>query len=305
MKIYSFVKDFSIWDYYSLKKSKLILHKISQFPFVQYPNGIPCFEANLYLLHLVKKGHSTLNKGSISKYASNISHLISYCYSNNITKITNIKNHHFIDLIKSLTNEINQKNNKRIRQNNQVITIGNQCIDFLFFVQNFYSLPSFIGTNSSCNILVTYKSKKYQKISKNIHNPYFYTHSSFPHRNNQKTKLPISFEAIQKLRSYIKSKYDRPEAFRNLCIIEALEFTGARRNEICLLSISDVIEALESQIGSPLLKLTTLKNKKNSYRYIPVPRNFLENLSIYIRYFRKAIISKTIGVSNDHGQSKT
>lgn len=301
MATYSFVKDFTIWDYYSEKKSKLESIKIPNFPFIEYPNGLPCFEANLYLLKLLKEGHSTFNKGSISKYASNLSHLVNYCYYNKIIKFSELSDNQFTDLIKSLTTEIDPITNLRVRQNNQVRTIGNQCIDLLFFIQNLYNISNLIGTTSSYKIRVIYKSKANLKSTRQTTRNGYYIHHSFPQQNNIKTKFPVSFHAIKKLREYIKSNYERPLAFRQLCIIETLEYTGARRAEVCLLKVQDVINALKCPSNSPSLRLTTLKNKKKRERFVPIPRNFLENLSIYIRFFRKNLISKTIGLQNDHG----
>lgn len=301
MANYSFIKNLNIWDHYSYRDAKLVTRIIPAFPFIQYPNGMPCYEANLYLLNFLKKGHSTLNKGSISKYASNISHLVNYCYENKISKFSELNDNHITDLIKKLIFETNPITNFRVRQNNQVITIGTQCLDFLFFVQYLYNFTNLIGTKSSFKIKVIYKSKDRRKRSKRSQYDGYYIHQSFPHQNNKKTRVPVSFHAIKKLREYIKSNYERPLAFRHLCMVETLEFTGARRAEVCLIKVQDVIDALKSSPNSPSLKLTTLKNKKNQQRFVPVPRNFLENLSIYLRFFRKAVISKTIGLENDHG----
>lgn len=301
MAAYSYVRDLNIWDHYSYRGSKLVTQFLPIFPFIQYPSGMPCYEANLYLLIFLKKGHSTFNKGSISKYASNISHLINYCYYNKIYKFSELNDNHITDLIKQLTFETNPVTNLRVRQNNQVIKIGTQCLDFLFFVQSLYKFTNLIGTNSSFKIKVTYKSKEIKKRANHSLYDGYYIHQSFPHQNNKKTRNPVSFYAIKKLREYIKSNYERSSAFRHLCMVEAFEFTGARRAEICLIKVQDVIDALQSSSSSPSLKLTTLKNKKNKQRFVPVPRNFLENLSIYFRFFRKPIISRTIGLQNDHG----
>lgn len=301
MATYSFIKQFTIWDHYSEKKSKLESIKVPAFPFIQYPNGLPCYEANLYLLKFLKEGHSTFNKGSISKYASNISHLVNYCYYNKINKFSSLNDNQFTDLIKTLTAEVDPITKLRVRKNNQVITIGNQCIDFLFFIQNLYKISNLIGTTSLYKIKVIYKSKATREKAKNGFRNGHYIHYSFPHQNNKKTRLPVSFHAIKKLREYIKSSYVRPLAFRQLCIVETLEYTGARRAEVCLLKVQDIIDALTTPSKSPLLRLTTLKNKKKKERVVPVPRNFLENLSIYIRFFRKPLILKSIGMQNDHG----
>lgn len=58
-KVYSLQNNVAIFDYYSLTKEKPIFLQAQNIPFLFYPNGVPCFEANAYMLHLFKQNLST------------------------------------------------------------------------------------------------------------------------------------------------------------------------------------------------------------------------------------------------------
>lgn len=45
-KVYSLQNNVAIFDYYSLTKEKPIFLQAQNIPFLFYPNGVPCFEAN-------------------------------------------------------------------------------------------------------------------------------------------------------------------------------------------------------------------------------------------------------------------
>ena len=102
---------------------------------------------------------------------------------------------------------------------------------------------------------------------------------------------------IETLKEFIGNHNDKALRIRNLCLIETLEQTGARRSEVLLLKVSDVKNALKSTDISPSLKIFNLKKLfDNTYRYIPVPRIFLLNLNSYIHTsFQYEVI-----ISNKH-----
>ena len=298
-KIYKILSDFEIYDYYSHRNNSIQKLAVDNCPIIFFPDNTPCFEANSYIIDLLLKGHSQINGGTLKTYATNISFIIKFCYENKILKISDLTNDDFIEFINNLKNEKNERG-KYNRKPNQIINIGQRCIDFLLFIQELYDLKSFIGIGSKFQIRLIKKNAKqgYYKNNKGFH----YSHSSFPYNISVLKKQPISKENSIKLRKYLASKNNDELRSRDLCIFDCFEITGARRDEIRSLKIQDVIDALQSNELYPSLRLITLKTKRpNDFRLVPVPRTLLNSLSLYIRRYRKKIIQNTIGLANDHG----
>lgn len=290
---YKTISNCKIYNYYNYLNNSIEYLDNCSLPILTYPNHQPCIEANAYMVYLYKLNFSTHDGGTLKKYASYINHLLKYIYSSNeISKLSQLDDNHFSIFIHSLISPL--------RSNNQIVRIGKECINFIFFVSNFYSFNNLIGTSSNCKIKVSVNSKK-NNYSKSSSRSYF--HSSFPITSNPNKVYPISVEAITKLRQLIIQNYNHSTRFRNLCLLDALEQTGARRSEIIRIKVSDILTAskiAKEYDSSPLLQLSTLKRRDGiNTRKVPVPNNFINNLIKYIRDFRNPII-KAKGL-NDHG----
>lgn len=289
-KLYTIVKNTKVYDFYKFDSNSLIFSTINDFPFMTYPNNQPIFELNSYLLTLFFNGKSSFDGGTLKTYAKQISHLIRFCYKKNINKISDLNDDSFCLFIYELKNEKFNEHSKR--SNSHVISIGKQCINFLFYVAKLYSLDNFIGEEDFNAIRVI---KAYQSHNKSKTKTVFYSHRSFPKPSAAKKRLPIGESTIAKLKDHVINKTsDKDIGFRNLCYLEALEQTGARRSEILLLKTSHIQNALKNNWGNdslPQLEVPTLKrgNRIDS-RSIPVSKNFLQNLSFYIRKIRKKYI---------------
>lgn len=291
---YKNISNCKIYNYYNYLNSSIEYLDNCSLPILTYPNHQPCVEANAYMIHLYKLNFSTHDGGTLIKYASYINHLLKYIYfSNEISKFSQLDDNHFSNFIHSLISPL--------RSNNQVVRIGKECINFIFFISFFYSYNNLIGTISNCKIKVYINSKKKLNYSKATSRSYF--HLSFPITSNPKKVYPISVEAITKIRQLIIQNYNHIIRFRNLCLLDALEQTGARRSEIIKIKVSDVMAAnriAKEFDSSPLLQLSTLKRRDGiTTRKVPVPNNFINNLIKYIREFRNPIL-KAKGL-NDHG----
>ena len=289
------IDNFILFNYYSIIDEELKFFKKGSIPMIYYPNGIPCFEANCYMLEQVKLSKSQKHRGgSLRTYANNIYHLVKFCFYNKktIPSFSSLNDNLFKEFINSLIIEVDPKTNQRKRENNQVIKIGRECIKFLFFIQKIYKLQYFIGTDSFNAIYVFEKKSNYANL-RTKHKNKTYDHLSFPYKSPLKRRFPISDSKIETLKECIGNHNDKALRIRNLCLIETLEQTGARRSEVLLLKVSDVKNALKSTDISPSLKIFNLKKLfDNTYRYIPVPRIFLLNLNSYIRKYRTSIIKK-------------
>ena len=86
---------------------------------------------------------------------------------------------------------------------------------------------------------------------------------------------------------------------RRQCYITLLESIGARRGELSLLKVEDVLSA--ASLNASQLKLPTLKQEDDSFRMIPIPKVLLPGLLLYIRVYRRKVLRETVGLKNDDG----
>ena len=283
-KLFSNVKNFTIPDYYSTTKECIKLCHIECLPFMTYPNGNPCYEANSYLIYKLKFGYSQRNGGTYKIFANHLTHFIRFTFhSDNVFNFSQYDNHLFSDFIDYLHNDDN------IRSNNQIIRIAYQVIDFLFYLSDLYNLKNFIGVGKKFKISLN--SRKKQKTALKFESTFF--HYSFPPPCPQKKRYPISLADYNKLLEYLSNIDNESLRLRNLSLIQALENTGGRRTEVCSLTVESLRSALKSDSNSPLIKFTSLKSlyhKKT--RVIPVSRTFLLNLKFYVQYYRNPILKK-------------
>lgn len=294
--------EFEIWDYYSHISAELKTRSIKDIPFIRWPNRLPCIEANLFMLSQFNKSLSRRVKGgTLRTYAFNLSHLLRFCFDSQIN-IIDLTEGRFTLFIRGLQAEKTSMGD-RVRTNNQVIKIGRTCIDFLRFVADFHAVENFIGQENFNAIKV--EEKEFKIVPEDSKKPiikYYWQHNSFPSPDNKNKRHPISDDAVKALKKVIRSQIDSKLMKRNLCLFQAYEQTGGRRTEIAMLKVSDVKKAYESELECPMLRLQTLKRKdQNSFRQVPVPWIFIDNLMDYISTNRRRIIRKTIGIGNDHG----
>jgi site-specific recombinase XerD len=293
-KIYKILKNTTLYDFYSYREEKAIIIKAQNIPFITYPNFLPCFEANAYMYRLYRRNLSTLNNGgSLKTYAVMITHLIKYIYEKKPKlRFSDLDDNHMFDFINNLK--------KRKISNNRIISIFIKCIDFLFFISELYNKPYLIGVGNKFQIKLTLKRSTNYK--KNYNKANSYTHLALPRPDYDIPILPISIENIKKIRNIVLLKKDSSIKFRNLCILDLLEFTGARRTEIMLLTTHNIKNSnrFDPNAVLPLLQFKTLKKRGvNNIRYVPIPHNLLNNLLKYIRQYRAPIIKK-LGIQ-DHG----
>lgn len=303
-----YIKNHVLWDGFNPLEDKLnTLKPIRKYPFITYPNGKPCYEANIYIRKLVQQGLSTFgNKGgTVHSYASQITQLVDFVYKNKI-ELSQLKNSVFTLFINSLSAEMRTDKITPKKQANTVISIGSRCIDFLRLVQDVNHLKFFIGTEpeNSINITAVKKSRKYDGYSGACTTTSF-KHVSFPDPNATNKKTPLSLEVHDRLFDYLKSQTNIQVRERNLAIIHVLDQVGARRTEIINILVSDIKDALRSKDKYPLLRLINLKQKdaERKVRYVPVSRVFLSEISNYIRRYRRPLIKEKFGAarSKDHG----
>jgi len=258
---------------------------------------MPCLIANAYMIHLYKRGLSRrANGGSLRQCAANISHLIRYCYNNDIDVIQmdNSRFTHFVKGLRAERDPINPEARKR--DSNTLNSIGRSCLDFLAFVGRFNGEDDFVfytvqAVRKTHRISVE-NSKKGFVEKESWH------HESFDTPSSLKKRSPISVTSIQALYNMIPNlSSSKMINRRRVVMLRLLEMTDARIGEIS--SIKDIENAIQQH--DPMLKMTTFKTRKKKDRYVPVLKQDLAALKNYIRIQRFKIIKNTIGAKNDHG----
>tara|TARA_Y100001960_G_scaffold333998_2_gene443323 strand:+ start:17954 stop:19312 length:1359 start_codon:yes stop_codon:yes gene_type:complete len=273
--------------------SNFKMKQIEEIPFVNYPNGYPCFLVNSYLLTLNDYNRSYY---TIRQKANNLTHVIKYCFERNID-FYDLFESDLLNLSNQLMKETNEEGVKK-RTANTVIDIIKSTLDFLFYIGDINGDYDFVfnqigAEKKEYNIALSDKDGFLKKLG--------WVHKAIPLSEPKKKRHPISQNNIDKLYEAIgnaqSSKYLKQ---RRIQMLKLLEVTGARAGEIAKLKVEDVFEAIEK--NDNLIKMRTLKKKNsNSIRYVPITDSDLYSLSKFIKIYRAKIIKNTIGKISDTG----
>ncbi len=273
-------------------------------PMLAWPDGRWCLPANIFMLEQFRKGLSRRDGGGTLKtYATNISHLIRYCYKNNFNFL-DLSDNDFTLFMGTIADERNINNfSTKVRGANHVISIGRTCLEFLSSVGRLYQDDEFVGPNGQ--ILAEQKEYVYRgrgiRSSKQRSRKYWH-HHSFPTPDAEKRRSPITSSAIEKLRNAVlpssRNIYQRK---RRYVMLMMLEITGGRRTEVAQLTVESTKRA--NSMDEPMLELLTAKRPggREEFRSIPITRNDLRILIEFIDINRQHIIRKTCGAEHDDG----
>jgi len=288
-------------------------------PLVHWPDGSWCFEANRYIRQQFERGLSRHSRGgSLATFASQICHLLRYCWRVRTDPIA-LSDNQFCSFVGELISERDPRHPEmRARNNNSVIDIGRRCLSFLHSVgihQGDINLVSPTG-----RIRATLKQYerpssggRFSKPSRPIS---YWDHTALPQPDPVTRRSPIAKEYVDALRkAAINIAHDLLAIANNrtprhvtlhtrdrrLVVILLLETTGARRGEIALITVESVLAA--QQMEFPMLRIPTLKKGKDKppYRYVPIARHDLKVLADYIEFSRRPLIRKLLKGKSDHG----
>ena len=304
-KLYTLTDSGFTLPLYIDEQSKVHDVLASNIPMLTWPDGSWCLPANLYMLELFSRGLSRKNRGgTLLSYATNISHLIRFCYSINLSFI-DINDAQFSRFVTKLTKERKLGNPQQPERNsNSVIEIGRRSLEFLACVARLHNDKDFLGESGRI-IAVQKEVLIYPSGIKRRSRPLIrkcWHHWSFPMPDPKKTRLPISTENIKKLRAAIVNSsntiYQRKRRF---VMLKLLEITGGRRSEIAALTVESVIRA--TQMPEPRLTLLTAKRRggRDEYREIPIAKHDLVFLVEFIEKNRRRIVRNTCGLEKDDG----
>ncbi|ANQ29347.1 hypothetical protein BA894_23495 [Vibrio natriegens] len=287
---YSKLKNVALLANYNPIDDKVLTIRSDELPFFFHEDGLPCYEANMYMYTLLRSG-AGYSQTTINSYASQIVHLIYFCDTNKIP-FHRMNNDWFELFIQTVQNEKNPDCVPK-RNVNSVRSIGTRCINFLFFIQDLLDIDGLIGREQSNRVTVKLRKYKFGTA---------YTHFSFPKESPKKRRLPVSNDDADKVWQYLLSQKNDDKVGRDCSLFNCVEELGARISEVHLLRTQDIDKATKTG-NAPFLEIVTLKQYSNGpeKRILPVTHGFLNNMQEYIQGPRRNTIKKTIGLSNDHG----
>lgn len=298
--------------YYDITNN-IITSAANDIPMMSWPNGSWCLIANIYIIERLYKMNRSRKSGggTLKTYAANLSHLIRFCYNNDVD-FYRLTDNQFILFIRTISAErLDRDSSILARDANHVIAIGRVCLEFLNFVGSLYHNEKFVHPQGQ---IKADKKETVIKTSKN-NNPikiYCWCHNSFPTYNPFKKRSPITSNNIVKLHQSSVNLNNKNYFIlkRRFLMLKLLEITGGRRIEIIELKVESVYAALrmlnEDDTKDPLLSFVTAKRRGNEWheRSIPLFPHDLELIREYIEINRAPLISRLIKsgkLKEDHG----
>lgn len=264
----TFLNNANIPDYY--QNGSFLFKNIENFPFLIDSYGFPVMPINMYLT-----SHLNTNKSinTIKRTAHCLNILVKYCEAHSI----HLKDFQEDDLV-ALSYQL-QNDNENKRNNTTINNILSSIIHFYdFFGTTFLNNDNYLKDILNVeDILVNNKIiRKHRALlpnsEKTTRNPIY------------KKDIDLIYQNIDKL---YKSKFTIE---RTKVLLMLLEHTGARIGELSSIKINDIFEAIKHEKG--MLKLKTLKRKKLIERFIPVNKDILKQINMFIKIHRNKVLRK-------------
>jgi site-specific recombinase XerD len=291
------LKNFSRWSHLGFD-GKLKFYKPRDLPFVTYKNGVPCYEANMYIHKLLEEG---LKYQTIRTYANSIIALVYHVESaTHLNRFRDLTDAAFRLFIQGLQSE-KHPNGEKVKNNNRVLEVGIRCLKFLEFVQEYHDLKLFIGKDKANAITVvetTYKiSIEGNRHKKEVTST---SHICLPSKDAVKRRLPVGEKHALKVWSFIQTNVNKAVRYRDIALYQLMEQTGGRVRELHLVTVDDFKDARD--MIEPSLKMHTLKRKdENKTRNVPIPHTLVTDIDKNIKYLRKIMKKKGLTGDKDHG----
>lgn len=284
----------------------LVTRAANDIPIIFWPDKSWCHQANTFIREKFESGLSRRNRGgSLSVLASQISHLIRYCWDTR-TDFINLTDNDFRNFVGLLIHEQHPKKpNTKARNSNTVISISRSCLQFIESIGRHSPQTELIGPEGRIRAQLKTRfvgTRVYSGRGKPRKQVTYWDHPAIPAPTVKRTRLPISTENINKLRIAVGSLSKTPhQRMRRHATIKLLEITGARRGEVAAIDIVSVKEASLSDI--PMLKIPTLKKHSGhpQFRYVPVSKSDIAFIMQYVEFYRNPLIRKKLKGKQDHG----
>ncbi|WP_262692458.1 tyrosine-type recombinase/integrase [Kordiimonas aestuarii] len=261
--------------------STILAGKVSP---IYWPDGRWCFAANAFLVDLIENNKSTIDGGgTITTYASQVNHLVTYCYSRGMDFL-DLTDNDFTDFVFSLSRNSHQPAVPE-RNATTVLNIGRLALRFLDFLGRHLCDTPLVGAQGKINAEIRQvKDRRRHGWSAVWH------HRSFPAPEPVNNKKPIGTDSLEALKAAaIECSGSHFILMRRLVMILLLEVTGCRRAELNGIKTHDIRRAL--RLSQPMLRVPSLKKGGNriEMREIPVNRSDLEFVDEYIEVSRRVL----------------
>jgi integrase len=279
----------------------LTCHTYEKVATLCWPDGSPCLLGNAYMLELLNRDLSTRGVGgSVRQYALNISHLLRYCFDNNL-RLADLTDSRFTQFINGLRAELDpSRPNEKMRDANTLKTIGRGCLDFLSFSGLALGNTRFVAHDGRIRAIQKKYAVKFSRSHQSVFRTYW-DHKSLKGGDPRTSRSPIASDSIERMYEaiYKVGKSDHLYRRRQM-LLRCLETWGCRVGELALLRVDDVLVARESI--HPMLRIPTLKKRnRDAVRLLPMLQQDLADICRYITVSRSQIIRRTIGLAKDHG----
>ncbi|MFV8387704.1 site-specific integrase, partial [Vibrio parahaemolyticus] len=205
--ISSTLKDVEFWMHLGVPSTVRKLKPIDV-PFLSYSTYKPCIEANAFMHHLAVL--RKLKASTLKTYASYLVHLIRFVENQpSLSRFSQLTDASFRLFIQNLTIETKPTGEPK-RSSTEVAKIGEICIQFLQFVQQFHDLTHFIGREDACAIsIIEKKHAIFIEGRKNKKEVITISHASLPKKGVVKKRHPVSQANALKIWDYLsKQKKD-------------------------------------------------------------------------------------------------
>lgn len=241
------------------------------------PDKTPCTLANLYLTSLRHVGRSA---GTVSCYASELSSFVRYLAKSQ-KSIWDVDD----DFLCAFSQWLEKPAGRRkARQINRII---HRTLNYLEWIQNLFEpSPALIGTFGDASRVIVKHESRYRGGRTLWHQSL--KASDIGHVIEPMTRA--TFLRLYDAASAItKSKYI---VARTRVLLSTYYDTGARRCELCALTVKDVLEASRDPDGC--IQITTAKRKGKVTRRIPIPKATLDQLLSFVRVTRATFVNRLI-----------
>lgn len=272
----------------------------SDLPVMFWPDDTVCWPISMYLVEAYssylnrpnKKGRRNRRGGTPVIKASLLSFLVRLAFDRN--GFSGLSDDDILDWVSMLCDERDNKSSvMKRRKSTQVGRIVRAGLHFLIWYQrNFLENDRLIGFDIGQQITIKYKkgeswSNKRAEASKYD----CLTHRYIPGNSTPVDVKPIGHAKISELYEALplisKAKSVRK---RDENILRMLEATGARRIEVVNLTVQNIKDAyIEGKI-----RTDTAKSDSDSPREIPIAKEWLAPVLLYINTHRKKMVRKMI-----------
>lgn len=302
-------RNFRVFDSYF--DGTVTTRECEYVPFIRWPDGRWCIEANLFMDRLQEEKRSRKGKGgTLRTTAFYLSKLLRYMTSEQLT-FSNLTDDSFAEFLGLLYSEqqIQKGTLREVRNRTSVRQIACGVLNFLEFVSEYRNEPAMLGKSGRIRAYRTAAS------ASNARHSTQWVHRALASGDPVNHRFPIleeDLKAMRKVASKVASDYLR---HRRLVSLSLLDETGMRRMEATLLTVGDVQNAVNQMkagndaasknpelirlLGPYSLSFTTVKHRKTIRRVVPVSAIFLQILQSHLVH-RRRFLRKHFNVQRDN-----